>query len=105
MSEERLTVRVALAFFEDLDRQLTPERGPLGQPSAADFQSSELVEIVDRFATGFEALPELIVGRSDYRVLMSTGILVRAYTVIGQLAPDGAIELNSLEIDLGQSWS
>lgn len=105
MNEERLTVRVALAFFEDLDRQLSPERGQLGQPSAADFQSSELVEIVDRFATGFEALPELIVGRSDYRVLRSTGILIRAYTVIGQLAPDGAIELTSLEVDLGQNWS
>jgi hypothetical protein len=105
VSEERLTVRVALVFFEDLDRQLGPERGSLGQPSAADFQASELVEIVDRFATGFEQLPELIVGRSDYRLLMSTGILVRAYTVIGQRAPDGAIELTSLELDLGQDWS
>lgn len=105
MSEKRLTVRVALAFFEDLDRQLGPERGPLGEPSAADFQASELIEIVDRFANGFEELPEPIVGRRDYRVLMSTGILVRAYTVIGQRAADGAIELTSLELDLGQDWS
>lgn len=105
MSEARLTVRVALAFFDDLDRQLGRERGLLGQPSAADFQASELIEIVDRFATGFEDLPELIVGRSDYRILMSTGILVRAYTVIGQRAADGAIELTSLELDLGRDWS
>jgi hypothetical protein len=29
-----------------LDRQLRPERGPLGQPSRADFQAFELVEII-----------------------------------------------------------
>lgn len=33
MNEEPLTVLVALAFFEDLDRQLGPELGRLGQPS------------------------------------------------------------------------
>ena len=46
MSQDRLAVRVTISFFEDLDRQLRPERGPLGQPSRADFQAFELVEII-----------------------------------------------------------
>jgi hypothetical protein len=105
VSDERLIVRVTISFFEDLDRQLPPERGPLGQPSRADFQAFELVEIIDGFATGFDQLPELIAGRGDYRLMMSTGMLVRAYTVIAQRASDGAVELISLELDLGQDWS
>ena len=35
----------------------------------------------------------------DYRILIAAGKLVRAYTVIGQLAPDGAVELVALDID------
>ena len=34
--------------------------------------------------------------------MMSTGILVRADTVIAQRAPDGAVELIWLELDLGR---
>ena len=41
-------------------------------------------------------------GRSDYRVLLTSGVLVRALNVVGQLATDGAIELVSIDIDL--SW-
>ncbi len=37
----------------------------------------------------------------DERVLISTGVLVRAYSVVGQLGRDGAVELVSLEIDQG----
>jgi hypothetical protein len=105
VSPDRLAVRVTISFFEDLDRQLRPERGPFGEPSTADFQAFELVEIIDGFATGFDQLPELIAGRGDYRLMMATGRLVRAYTVIGQRASDGAVELISLELDLGQDWS
>jgi len=36
---------------------------------------------------------------------MSTGPLVRIYSVIGQLRPDGAVELIALELDLGTDWS
>ena len=50
----------------------------------------------------FDDLPELIPGRSDYRVLLTSGVLVRALNVVGQLASDGAIELVSIDIDL--SW-
>lgn len=103
MSGQRLTVRATPAFFEQLDGQLGPERGPHGEPSANDFQAFELLEIIDRFANGFFALPRLIPGRDDYRVLITSGMLVHALTVVGQLAPDGAVELVQLELDLGGS--
>jgi len=64
-----------------------------------------LLEIVERFATGFDELPEPIRGRGDYRILVSTGRLVRAYSVVGQLAPDDAVELVSLDIDMDQDWT
>ena len=78
MSTERFEVRAAADFFEDLDRQLGTERGPDGEPSTTDFQTFELLNIVEQFATGFEQLPELIPGRRDYRVLIAAGVLVRA---------------------------
>jgi hypothetical protein len=96
----RRAVRATADFFEDLDRQLPPERGPRGEPSVNDFQVFELIRIVDRFATGFDDLPQLISGRPDYRILISTGMLVATFAVVGQLAPDGAVELIQLDIDL-----
>ena len=105
MSDERLVVRATLAFFEDLDRQLGPERGPNGEPSANDFQAFELLEVIDRFATGFFDLPELIHGRREYRLLISAGVLMRGFSVVGQLASDGAVELITLDLDLGTDWA
>jgi hypothetical protein len=105
LTEERLVVRATLAFFADLDRQLRAERGPNGEPSTNDFQAFELLEIVERFATGFWRLPELIPGRPDYRLLISTGQLVRAFSAVGQLASDGAVELITLNIDTGTDWT
>lgn len=99
MSPERRTVRATADFFEDLDRQLPPERGPNGEPSVNDFQVLELLRIVDRFATGFDDMPELIPGRTDYRVLISTGLLVGRLAVVGQLARDGAVELVQIDFD------
>ena len=99
---DRRPVRATYGFFEDLDRQLDSERGPNGEPSIADFQTIELLRVVDRFAVQFDDLPELIPGRSDYRVLLTSGVLVRALNVVGQLASDGAIELVSIDTDL--SW-
>lgn len=95
-------VRATRSFFEDLDRQLGAERGPNGEPSANDFQLVELLRIVERFSEHFDDLPELIPGRADYRFLLTTGLLVRAVNVVGQLGEDGAVELVSLEID--SSW-
>ena len=67
-----------------------------------DFQVYELLRIVDRFATGFDELPELIIGRPDYRILISTGMLVPRFSVVAQLAPDGAVELVQLDVDLAE---
>ena len=100
MTSSRRVVRATASFFEDLDRQLPSERGPNGEPSTNDFQTYELLEIVDEFAEDFDQLPELIVGRPEYRILISTGMLVARYSVVGQLAPDGAVELIKLDIDL-----
>lgn len=98
MTEGRRTVRATVRFFTDLDGQLTAERGPRGEPSIQDFQAFELLRIVEWFATTFDALPELIAGRPDYRLLIATGVLIPAYSVIGQLGPDGAVELIRLAV-------
>lgn len=57
MSSERREVSATLDFFQDLDRQLRAERGPNGEPSTNDFQTFELLEIVERFASGFDDAP------------------------------------------------
>ena len=79
--------------------------GPNGEPSTSDFQTFELLEIVEKFAVGFDDLPALIQGRDDYRILIATGVVVRAYSVVGQASPDGAIELISLDLDTDLDWS
>lgn len=104
MSAPRRVVRATAEFFEDLDRQLGAERGPNGEPSANDFQVFELLRIVERFATGWDELPELIAGRPEYRLFVGTGTLVAGFSVIGQLASDGAIELVQLDIDRDLDW-
>jgi hypothetical protein len=65
----------------------------------------ELLRIVERFATGFDELAELIAGRPEYRVLIMAGVLVPRISVVGQLAADGAVELVELDIDLDAGWS
>jgi hypothetical protein len=81
-----MRVRATARFFEDLDRQLPSERG----------------RIVETFAEQFFTLPELILGRPEYRLLIATGTVVPAFSVLGQLAPDGAVELIQLDIDLNE---
>ena len=104
MSAPRRVVRATAEFFEDLDRQLGAERGPNGEPSANDFQVFELLRIVERFATGWDELPELIAGRPEYRLFVGTGTLVAGFSVIGQLASDGAIQLVQLDIGRDLDW-
>lgn len=101
MSAARREVRAGPSFFEELDQQLGDGRGPDGGPSSYDFQSHDLFGIIDRFADEWDRLPELISGRSDYRVLVGTGMLVAGFVGTGQMASDGAIELVSIEIDPG----
>jgi hypothetical protein len=100
LSSTRRTVRATQWFFEDLDRQLPAERGPAGEPSTNDFQVFELLRIIERFAVGFDDLPRLIPGRDDYRILIAAGVLLPRFSVVGQLAPDGAVELVQLDLDL-----
>ena len=95
-------VRPTRRFWEDLHRQLGPDRGPDGEPSSVDFELHDLITIFDLFASRWDDLPEFIRGRPDYRVLIAPGVLVRAYSVYAGLARDGAVELLSLDIDT--SW-
>jgi hypothetical protein len=104
VSSTRRVVRATPRFFEDLDRQLRPERGPNGEPSTNDFQVFELIRIVDRFAVEFDDLPRLIAGRDDYRILVMSGALLAGFSVIGQLAADGAVELVQLDLDTELDW-
>jgi len=104
VTSDRRAVRITSSFFDDLDAQLPHERGPRGEPSVHDFQVHELLRVVDRIATEWDRLPELITGRPDYRVFTAAGILVPVFSVVGQLASDGAIELVELDIDLDAGW-
>jgi hypothetical protein len=104
LTEPRRQVRITPEFFDDLDRQLHAERGPSGEPSVQDFQVHELLAVVERFAVGFDHLPELIPGRRGYRIMITAGSLVPRYAVVGQLAPDGAVELVQLDLDLESGW-
>jgi len=104
MTEKRRAVRATAGFFEDLDRQIPNERGPNGEPSTNDFQVFDLFRIIETFATQFDDLPVLIPGRTDYRILITVGIVVPRFAVIGQLAADGAVELVQLDIDTESTW-
>lgn len=86
MSEARRVVRATASFFEDLDR----------------FPPSVVVRASPRRTTSrsSSSFGELIPGRADYRVLISAGMLVARFAVVGQLAPDGAMELVQLDIDV-----
>ena len=104
MSDTRRVIRVTADFFRDLDRALPSERGPSGEPSAADFNALELLRIVEHFATSFDDLPRLFLERAEYRFLVAAGMLVPRFLVVGQLAADGAVELVQIEIDFDASW-
>lgn len=105
MSSERRTVRATHRFFDDLDEQLSSERGPNGEPSINDFQVVELFPIIERFASSFDSLPELIDGNARYRVLVTSGVLVARIAVTARLAVDGAVELIALDVDLAAGWN
>jgi hypothetical protein len=82
----RRTVRVAPEFFILLDDQLPHERGPNGEPTAAEFAAGALMAIVERFATRWDELPR-IPGGTEYRILITNTRLVPFVSVTGQLAP------------------
>lgn len=94
-------VHFTSGFFADLDRQLPVERGA-GAPSRADFLDFELSGIREWFSTRFEELPPLIPGRSDYRQLLTSGRVVATMAVVGQLMPNGTVEI--LKLSLSLDW-
>lgn len=93
-------VRPTRQFYADLHRQLPAERGEDGTPSRVDFELYDLVDILNTFAQDWDELPQLIPGRSDYRILITSGVLVAGYSVQALLNRDEVIELISLGIDL-----
>ena len=97
---DRRVVRVDPQFFAELDAQLGEERGPHGRASSSDFLLIDLPPIAEEFAENFEALPTMYVDRTDYRYLVSTGRLIAAALIVGQLMHDGTIALVSIEIDI-----
>lgn len=94
-------VHFTSGFFADLDRQLPVVRRP-GVPSRADFLDYELSAIREWFSTRFEDLLPVIPDRSDYRQLIASGRVVAAVAVVGQLMPNGTVEV--LELVLSLDW-
>lgn len=95
----RRRVRVTAALFEQLDDQLSADRGLKGEPSATDFIVLELPAIVERFSTGFDDLPEVVEGLPSARMLIAPGLLVECFVVYGVLAVDEAIDLIGVTFD------
>lgn len=75
-----LTSTVSLAPIEDLD-------------PATDFLVIELPAVVERFAIGFDSLPEAVEGVAEARMVIGTGGLVRAFAVYGLLMSRDSVEL------------
>jgi len=97
----RRVVRVLACLFEQIDLQLPSDRGPDGEPTAAEFAASDLLDIVEAFAVLRDELPMRIISRPDYRDLITAKRLVYAVRVRGQLSPvEAAIELTDIVVDL-----
>jgi hypothetical protein len=81
----RRVVRVTTEFFILLDQQLPDQRGPNGEPTAAEFAAGDLMDLVEEFATHWDDLATPIRGRTDYRVLITTTHLVPYVSVYAQV--------------------
>jgi hypothetical protein len=105
VSPGRRAVRTPEEFYLALDGQLGPERGPGGRPSRRDFDVHELLKIVEYVAENFDAMPEEIPGRAEYRRLIISGRLVPRIAVLAQLAADGAVDLIDIDLDFNSPWN
>jgi hypothetical protein len=65
-----------------------------------DFLVIDLPTIVDEFAEDFESIPALFPEREDYRILVTSGRLVAASSVIGQLVDVDTVVLLGIDLDL-----
>ncbi|MFT3851601.1 MAG: hypothetical protein QM733_02485 [Ilumatobacteraceae bacterium] len=95
----RRVVRVTEGFFEQLDRAFPSERGPNGEPSATDFIVFELPAVVERFATHFDDLPEIVDGVPAGRMLITSGVLVHAIAVFGLATSETSVDLIGITVD------
>jgi hypothetical protein len=95
----RRVVRTTEDFWAALDLSL-----PSGSdPSWHAFAAHDLPRALERFATEWETLPPLIAGRPEYRLLIDAGEVVAIYAIEAQLAPDGAVELIAITVDVAGS--
>lgn len=95
----RREVRTTTQFWAALDHEL-----PAGSsPSWHDFAAIDLPVAVEKLATGWDEMAQLIPGRPDYRVLIDTG-QIAAYSIEAQIRRDGAIELLGITVDLSPPW-
>ena len=102
MVTSRRVVRASPSFFADLDTQLPQERTVDGVPSAHDFLTFDLFDCLDTFALRFDDLPRLEPGRADVRLLVTSGVAVSRFAIVGRLEPDQTISLIALETD--RTW-
>ena len=65
-----------------------------------DFLVIDLPAVVDRFATAFDSLPEIVEGLPSARMLIAAGRLVTRFVVYGLEAPDGSVDLIGIDLDL-----
>jgi hypothetical protein len=92
----RRTVRTTTRFWATLDEAMPTN----GSPSWHDFAAVDLPAIVERLAHEWDDLPPLIPRPRPLPLLIGAGQVVAFYAVEAQLAPDGAIELVGVEIDV-----
>jgi hypothetical protein len=59
----------------------------------------ELPTIVERFAIDFDGLPEIVDGVPAGRMLITSGVLVRAIAVFGLATSDTTIELIGITVE------
>lgn len=91
-------VRPTDDFYRDLDRALAG--AGRGSVSRDEFGSYVLPGILRRFAVDWDNLPMPIPGRADYRMEVGYNPHLGSYSVGGQIARDGVIELTSLNVDV-----
>jgi hypothetical protein len=65
----------------------------------SDFIVLELPPIVERFAVDFDGLPEIVEGVPAGRMLITSGVLVRAVAVFGLATSDTTIDLIGVTIE------
>ena len=96
---ERRQVRVTDQFFDRLDVLLPQERSADGMPSAADFLLHEMPKIIEALAADHLTATLPVDDAADVRMLITNGLMVAFIVVYVVVAPDGSIEILSLDLE------